>query len=67
LTAQKWTIIGELLSTEALGHDRYKAFGDPSMICFYTTCDLSAAEMHERHDKWDSAYVPFHRWAEQGV
>ncbi|WP_222547212.1 IS5 family transposase [Asaia lannensis] len=69
LTDREWALIGPLLPPE---HGRWarpsgdnRRFLDGMLYVLRTGCPWR--NMHERYGKWNSVYVRFRRWAEQGV
>ncbi|MBS1076123.1 IS5 family transposase [Gluconobacter sp. Dm-73] len=64
-----WALIGPLLPTErgrwARPSGDNRLFLNGMLHVLRTGC--SWRDMHERYGKWNSAYVRFRRWAEQGV
>ncbi len=69
LTDQEWAIIGPLLPPE---HGRWgRPTGDNRLFLNGMLHVLRVGcpwrDMHERYGKWNSVYVRFRRWAEQGV
>lgn len=69
LSDAKWELIGPLLPPERgrcvrpAGDNR--RFLNVMLHVLRTGCPWS--DMHERYGKWNSVYVRFRRWAEQGV
>ncbi|WP_084367353.1 IS5 family transposase [Neokomagataea thailandica] len=69
LTDQEWAIIGPLLPSERgrwvrpSGDNR--RFLNGMLHVLRTGCPWR--DMHDRYGKWNSVYVRFRRWAEQGV
>lgn len=69
LTDEEWGIIGELLPAErgrgcCPSHDNRRFIN--GMLCVLRV-GCPWRDMHERYGKWNSVYVRFRRWAEQGV
>lgn len=69
LTDEEWGIIGELLPAERgrgcrSSHDN-RRFINGMLYVLRVGCPWR--DMHERYGKWNSVYVRFRRWAEQGV
>lgn len=69
LTDEEWEIIGALLPAErGRGcrpcHDN-RRFLNGMLYVLRVGCPWR--DMHERYGKWNSVYVRFRRWAEQGV
>ena len=69
LTDQEWAIIGSLLPPERgrkarPAHDN-RLFLNGRLYVLRVGCPWR--DMHERYGKWNSVYVRFRRWAEQGV
>jgi transposase len=69
LTNEEWSIIGRLLPSERgrkarPSHDN-RRFLDGMLYVLRVGCPWR--DMHERYGKWNSVYVRFRRWAEQGV
>ena len=69
LTDAEWELIGALLPSErgrksrpALDNRRYL---NGMLHVLRVGCPWR--DMHERYGKWNSVYVRFRRWAEQGV
>ena len=69
LTDREWAMIGPLLPpergrwTRPAGDNR--RFLNGMLHVLRTGCPWR--DMHERYGKWNSVYVRFRRWAEQGV
>ncbi len=69
LSDEEWRIINPLLPTERgrksrLSHDNRRFFNG---ILHVLRVGCPSRDMHERYGKWNSVYVRFRRWAEQGV
>lgn len=69
LTDEEWEIIGALLPAERgrgcrPSHDN-RRFINGMLYVLRVGCPWR--DMHERYGKWNSVYVRFRRWAEQGV
>ena len=69
LSNKEWAIIGVLLPPERgrksrPAHDN-RRFLDGMLHVLRVGCPRR--DMHERYGKWNSVYVRFRRWAEQGV
>jgi len=69
LTDEEWGIIGALLPAERgrgcrPAHDN-RRFINGMLYVLRVGCPWR--DMHERYGKWNSVYVRFRRWAEQGV
>lgn len=69
LTDQEWAMIGPLLPPErgrwARPAGDNRLFLNGMLHVLRTGCPWR--DMHERYGKWNSVYVRFRRWAEQGV
>lgn len=69
LTDEKWAIIGDLLPPERGRWPRpaqdNRLFLNGMLYVLRVGCPWRG--MHERYGKWNSVYVRFRRWAEQGV
>nr|WP_244926384.1 IS5 family transposase [Gluconobacter roseus] len=69
LTDQDWAMIGPLLPPErgrwARPSGDNRQFLNGMLHVLRTGCPWR--DMHERYGKWNSVYVRFRRWAEQGV
>ncbi|WP_296335338.1 IS5 family transposase [Reyranella sp.] len=69
LTDEEWAIIGGLLPPErgrwARPAGDNRLFLNGMLNVLRTGCPWR--DMHERYGKWNSVYVRFRRWAEQGV
>ncbi|AFW02753.1 transposase [Gluconobacter oxydans] len=69
LTDQEWLVIGPLLPSErgrwARPAGDNRLFLNGMLHVLRTGCPWR--DMHERYGKWNSVYVRFRRWAEQGV
>lgn len=69
LTDEEWAIIGALLPAErgrwARPAQDNRRFLNGMLHVLRTGCPWR--DMHERYGKWNSVYVRFRRWAEQGV
>jgi len=69
LTDQAWAIIGPLLPSErgrwARPSGDNRRFLNGMLHILRTGCPWRG--MHERYGKWNSVYVRFRRWTEQGV
>ncbi|GBR18519.1 transposase [Asaia spathodeae NBRC 105894] len=69
LTDQEWAMIGPLLPPErgrwARPAGDNRRFLNDMLHVLRTGCPWR--DMHERYGKWNSVYVRFRRWAEQGV
>jgi len=69
LTDHEWSLIGPLLPPERgrwARPARYKRLYLNGMLYVLRT-GCPRRDMPERHGKWNSVYVRFRRWAEQGV
>ena len=69
LTDEEWGIIGEFLPAERgrgcrPSHDN-RRFINGMLYVLRVGCPWR--DMHEGYGKWNSVYVRFRRWAEQGV
>ena len=69
LTDEEWALIGVLLPAERgrwsrPAHDN-RRFLNGMLHVLRVGCPWR--DMHERYSKWNSVYVRFRRWAEQGV
>lgn len=69
VTDVEWKIIGSLLPAERgrgcrPAHDN-RRFLNGMLYVLRVGCPWR--DMHERYGKWNSVYVRFRRWAEQGV
>ncbi|OUI85205.1 transposase [Acetobacter tropicalis] len=69
LTDEEWAIIGGLLPPERGRWSRpaqnNRLFLNGMLYVLRVGCPWR--DMHERYGKWNSVYVWFRRWAEQGV
>ena len=69
LTDQEWAIIGPLLPSErgrwARPFGENHDFLNGMLHKLRTEC--AWRDPHERYGKWNSVYVRFRRWTEQGV
>ena len=69
LTDEEWAVIGPLLPPERGRHSRpagdNRRFLNGMLHVLRVGCPWR--DMHERYGKWNSVYVRFRRWAEQGV
>ena len=69
LTDEEWAIIGDLLPAERGRWSRpsqdNRRFLNGMLYVLRVGCPWR--DMHERYGKWNSVYVRFRRWAEQGV
>jgi len=69
LTDDEWTIIAPLLPSErgrwARPAQDNRRFLNGMLHVLRVGCPWR--DMHERYGKWNSVYVRFRRWAEQGV
>ena len=69
LTSAEWAIIGPLLPPER-GRWARPAFDNRLFLngmLYVLRVGCPWRDMHERYGKWNSVYVRFRRWAEQGV
>ncbi len=69
LTDEEWAIIGVLLPSER-GRKSRPAFDNRLFLngmLHVLRVGCPWRDMHERYGKWNSVYVRFRRWAEQGV
>lgn len=69
LTDQEWAIVEPFLPAErgrgcGPAHDN-RRFLNGMLHVLRVGCPWR--DMHERYGKWNSAYVRFRRWAEQGI
>lgn len=69
ITDSQWAVIGVLLPAERgrisrPAHDN-RRYLNGMLFVLRTGCPWR--DMHERCGKWNSVYVRFRRWAEQGV
>ncbi|MGQ2964012.1 MAG: transposase, partial [Agrobacterium sp.] len=64
LTDMEWRIIEGLLPTER-GRKDNRQYLNGMLHVLRVGCPWR--DMHERYGKWNSVYVRFRRWAEQGV
>ncbi|MBS1096523.1 IS5 family transposase [Gluconobacter sphaericus] len=68
LTDREWALIGPLLPSErgrwARPSGDNRRFLNGMLYVLRTGCPWR--DMHERYGKWNSVYVRFRRWAEQG-
>jgi len=69
LTDEQWKVVSLLLPSERgrkarPAHDN-RRFLDGMLHVLRVGCPWR--DMHERYGKWNSVYVRFRRWAEQGV
>ena len=69
LTDEEWTVVGALLPPErgrwARPAGDNRRFLNGMLHVLRVGCPWR--DMHERYGKWNSVYVRFRRWAEQGV
>ena len=69
LTDEEWEVIGPLLPSErgrwARPSQDNRRFLNGMLHVLRVGCPWR--DMHERYGKWNSVYVRFRRWAEQGV
>ncbi len=69
LSDAEWTVIGPLLPSErgrwARPAQDNRLFLNGMLHVLRVGCPWR--DMHERYGKWNSIYVRFRRWAEQGV
>lgn len=69
LTDREWALIGPLLPSErgrwARPSGDNRRFLNGMLYVLRTGCPWR--DMHERYGKWNSVYVRFRRWAEQGI
>ena len=69
LTQAEWAVIGGLLPPErgrkARPAQDNRLFLNGMLYVLRVGCPWR--DMHERYGKWNSVYVRFRRWAEQGV
>ena len=69
VTEEEWAIIGALLPPErgrwARPAQDNRRFLNGMLHVLRTGCPWR--DLHERYGKWNSVYVRFRRWAEQGV
>ena len=69
LTDREWALIGPLLPSErgrwARPSGDNRRFLNGMLYVLRTGCPWR--DMHEHYGKWNSVYVRFRRWAEQGV
>ena len=69
VTDKEWAIIGGLLPPErgrwARPAQDNRRFLNGMLYVLRVGCP--SRDMHERYGKWNSVYVRFRRWAEQGV
>jgi len=69
LTDEEWEVIGALLPTER-GRACRPAQDNRRFLngmLYVLRTGIPWRDMHERYGKWNSVYVRFRRWAEQGV
>ena len=69
LTEREWAIIGALLPPER-GRKARPAHDNRLFLngmLYVLAGRLPWRDMHERYGKWNSVYVRFRRWAQQGV
>jgi transposase len=69
LSDEEWSIIGVLLPSERgrksrPAHDNRRVLNG---MLYVLRVGCPWRDMHERYGKWNSIYVRFRRWAEQGV
>ncbi|WFU06280.1 transposase (plasmid) [Rhizobium sp. CB3171] len=69
LSDEEWPIVEPLLPTECgrksrPSHDNRRFFNG---MLHVLRVGCPWRDMHERYGKWNSVYVRFRRWAEQGV
>ena len=69
LTDEKWEVIGPLLPSERGRWARPAQDNRRFLNGMFHVLRLGCSwrDMHERYGKWNSVYVRFRRWAEQGV
>ena len=69
LTDNEWALVGALLPSERGRWSRpaqdNRRFLNGMLYVLRVGCPWR--DMHERYGKWNSVYVRFRRWAEQGV
>jgi transposase len=69
ISDEEWAIVGGLLPPERGRHARpagdNRRFLNGMLHVLRVGCPWR--DMHERYGKWNSVYVRFRRWAEQGV
>ena len=69
LTDKEWSVVGGLLSLErgrwARPAGDNRRFSNGALHVLRVGCP--SRDMHERYGKWNSVYIRFRRWAEQGV
>nr|WP_240654871.1 transposase [Croceicoccus ponticola] len=69
MTDEEWKVIGPLLPSErgrwARPAGDSRRFLNGMLHVLRVGCPWR--DMHERYGKWNSLYVRFRRWAEQGV
>jgi len=69
LTDDEWALVGSLLPAERGRWSRpaqdNRRFLNGMLYVLRVGCPWR--DMHERYGKWNSVYVRFRRWAEQGV
>lgn len=69
LTDEEWALIGPLLPSErgrwARPSQDNRRFLNGMLHVLRIGCPWR--DMHERYGKWNSVYVRFRRWAEQGI
>ncbi|GBR16005.1 MULTISPECIES: IS5 family transposase [Asaia] len=69
LSDAEWDVIGSLLPPE---RGRWARPADDNRrslngMLYVLRVGYPWRDMHERYGKWNSVYLRFHRWAEQGV
>lgn len=69
LSEAEWAVVGPLLPPER-GRKARPAFDNRLFLngmLYVLRVGCPWRDMHERYGKWNSVYVRFRRWAEQGV
>jgi transposase len=69
LSDEEWAVIGELLPSERgrkarPSHDNRRFLDE---MPFVLRAGWPWRDMHARYGKWNSVYMRFRRWAEQGI
>lgn len=69
LTDEEWALVGALLPPERGPWARPAQVNRPFLngMLYVLRIGCPWRDMHERYGKWNSVYVRFRRWAEQGV